>query len=122
MKRSAACRDAGFTLIEVILTISILAFGLLAVASMQVSAIRANGHADRVTEATILAQDKMEELMADSYANVTSGSEQEGAYTVTWSVTENTTGVTSNTKIVTVTISGGELDKEVAFTCVKSNI
>lgn len=115
-------REAGFTLIEVILSISILAFGLLAVASMQVSAIRGNAYADRVTEATILAESRMEQLMADSYVNLASGSEQVGSYTITWTVTENTSGVTANTKIVQVSISGDGLENDVVFTCVKPSM
>jgi type IV pilus assembly protein PilV len=57
-------KEDGFTLVEVLVAISILAFGLLAVASMQLAAIQANSFAIETTEALNVAQDKMEELIA----------------------------------------------------------
>lgn len=57
----------GFTLLEVIVAISILTIGLLAVASMQVSAIRGNASAYGITEATSWAADQMEKLMVLPY-------------------------------------------------------
>jgi len=57
-------KEDGFTLIEVLVAISILSFGLLAVASMQLAAIQANSFAIETTEALNVAQDKMEELIA----------------------------------------------------------
>jgi len=111
-------REAGFTLIEVILAISILTVGLLAVASMQVSAIRGNSYADCVTEAAVLAQDKLEELMAENYSDVGSSNEQAGQYTVTWSVDPNGASGVANTMIIEVTVTGGELREDVVLTSV----
>ena len=59
----------GFTLLEVIVAISILTIGLLAVASMQVSAIRGNASAYGITEGTSLASDQIEKLMIMPYEN-----------------------------------------------------
>jgi type IV pilus assembly protein PilV len=56
-------RERGFTLLEVIVAISLFSIGLLAVASMQVSAIRGNTLAGGVTEATSWVSDLMEKLM-----------------------------------------------------------
>lgn len=60
-------RQKGFTLLEVIVAISILTVGLLAVATMQGSAIMANASATDVTEATTLAADRLEKLAALAY-------------------------------------------------------
>lgn len=57
----------GFTLIEAMITICILSIGLLALASMQTSAIRDNSFSSGLTEASALAQQKMEELMELPY-------------------------------------------------------
>ena len=57
----------GFTLIEVLIAISILTVGLLGVASMQVSAIRGNYFSDNTTTALCLAEDKMEDLMGRDF-------------------------------------------------------
>jgi type IV pilus assembly protein PilV len=59
--------EKGFTLLEIIIAISILTFGILAVASMQVSSMRGNSFAGSVTEATALAGDRLERLIALSY-------------------------------------------------------
>jgi type IV pilus assembly protein PilV len=52
----------GFTLIEVMITVVILAVGLLALAQMQISAVNGNYSANNMTVASTLAQDKLEEL------------------------------------------------------------
>ena len=59
--------EKGFTLLEVIVAISILTIGLLAVASMQVSAIRGNASAYGITEATFWASDQVEKLIVLPY-------------------------------------------------------
>ena len=59
----------GFTIIEVLVAISILTVGLLAVASMQVSAIRGNHMSDNVTIAVALAEEKMEQLLNLDYGD-----------------------------------------------------
>lgn len=55
-------RGKGFTLLEVLIAISIFAVGVLAVATMQISGTRGNRLANELTQATALAQDKIEEL------------------------------------------------------------
>ena len=59
--------EKGFTLLEVIVAISILTIGLLAIASMQVSAIRGNASAYGITEATSWASDQIEKLTVLPY-------------------------------------------------------
>ena len=91
-------KERGFTLIEVLFAITILAFGLLAVASMQTGAIQGNLFASGKTEAVTWAQNTMERLMALPYAQVVPGAGgpvvqvQEGSrrkYTITWNVGDN---------------------------------
>ena len=59
----------GFTLIEVLIAMTVFAIGILGVAAMQLSAIKGNSFASGMTEATTLAQDKMEELIMIAYNN-----------------------------------------------------
>jgi type IV pilus assembly protein PilV len=61
--------QGGFTVIEVMIAITILAIGLLGIASMQMNAIRGNSLSDCITCALALAEDKMEELMGINYAD-----------------------------------------------------
>ena len=57
----------GFSLIEILIAIAIFAFGILAVAAMQIKAIQGNSFAGGMTEATNIAQNKLEELIALPY-------------------------------------------------------
>ena len=60
-------KNEGFTILEIIIAITILAFGLLAVATMQGSSIKGNSLAIGITEGITLAQDKAEELSRLAY-------------------------------------------------------
>jgi len=56
-------QEQGFTILEVIVAISIFSFGLLAVATMQAASIRGNGYAIDLTDATARASDRLETLI-----------------------------------------------------------
>ncbi|MFO7785872.1 MAG: prepilin-type N-terminal cleavage/methylation domain-containing protein [Desulfatiglandales bacterium] len=100
--------ENGFTLIEVILAISILSFGLLAVASMQVSAIRGNAFASDVTEGTTVASDKLEKLIQAGLADYSDladpeDPEEQGRYLISWNVAED--HILERTKTVNVIVT-----------------
>ena len=114
-------KDEGFTLIEVIVAISIFAVGLLAVAAMQTSAIRVNASAGQITELSTWGVDRLEELMVLPYndpwlevaGNPPSGTDSAGnthqvttsnGYTVSWTIADNSP--TQNTKLITITVTG----------------
>jgi type IV pilus assembly protein PilV len=59
--------NRGLTLLEVLAAIAILAFGLLAIATMQATSVKGNSQAIGITEAVSLAQDKVEGLMRLPY-------------------------------------------------------
>jgi len=52
----------GFTLIEVVTGLVLLAIGLLAVVGMQLASVRGNSSSSNLTQASILAQHKLETL------------------------------------------------------------
>jgi len=52
----------GFSLVEVLVAILLLTVGLLALAKMQTQAVASNSFGNQLTQATFLAQDKLEEL------------------------------------------------------------
>ena len=62
MQAMTPCRQAGFTLIEALIAMLVLAFGLLAVAGLQSTLAHSSDVAKQRTEATRLAQAKIEEL------------------------------------------------------------
>lgn len=55
-------KNEGFTLIEVVVTLLILTVGLLGMAALTVSVIQRNAQSNKITTATTLAQDKLEEM------------------------------------------------------------
>ena len=103
----------GFTLIEVLVAISIMALVLAGLTSMGVTTIQADTHSRRQSAATSLAQAKLEDLRvlrrsnADWTAGLHSGStvEADGVeYTREWNVEMNYNGYQQLAR-VTVTVS-----------------
>jgi prepilin-type N-terminal cleavage/methylation domain-containing protein len=124
----------GFTLLEVIIAISILTFGLLAVATMQTTAIRGNYNANCITEATTVGQDRLEELLGLPYGDADLSDPAGGGatdhpdpptptaavgYTINYTV-ESDTPVT-NSKLIRLTVSWQDkgVQKQTVLTCVK---
>jgi len=60
-------KQAGFTLIEILIAITIFAIGMLAIAKMQMSSIQGNYNASGMSEAVTLAQGRIEQLMVLDY-------------------------------------------------------
>ena len=132
--------EGGFTILEVIVAISILTFGLLAVASMQTTAIRGNYNASHITEGTTFAQDTLEELMGLPYTHndiFDPGTGTDGGdgvatnhpdpnppagYTISWDV-ESDNPVT-NSKLIRVTVQWQDkgAQKQTVLTCVKPRL
>ncbi len=63
-KNFTVANKRGFSLLEVLVAISILSVGILATASMQGAATRSNVIADTRTRATTLAADRIEKLVS----------------------------------------------------------
>jgi prepilin-type N-terminal cleavage/methylation domain-containing protein len=124
----------GFTLVEIMIAISIFTIGILAIASMQISAINGNDSANNLTGATTWAQDKIEELLAIPYANLVSGGPiNQGIYTISWTVNSCPAAIPAagncpavnctvpNTKLIIVTVAWQErrANKSICFTNAK---
>jgi len=95
--------SSGFTLLEVVIAICLLSFALLALAQLQIVAVRDNAFANGMTAAATLAQDKLEELMGQPYASILAGQDNAGQYTRQWNVDNDIP--TPGMKSVTVTVS-----------------
>ncbi|MCR4321216.1 MAG: type II secretion system GspH family protein [Candidatus Brocadiaceae bacterium] len=63
-------KNSGFTLIEVILAIALIAIGMFAVMSLVTIVIKGNTQSKKVTTAITLAQDKMEYFKGIGYDNI----------------------------------------------------
>jgi prepilin-type N-terminal cleavage/methylation domain-containing protein len=116
-------KEQGFTILELVVAIAILTFGLLAVASMQVSSIRGNAFAGRATEGATWATDRMEKLMdlawddpliqdtdgdgSGGLGHATSATadqppDTQGQYTIYWNVADDV--IINDTKTVCVIV------------------
>ena len=123
--------EGGFTLLEVVIAISILTVGLLAVATMQTAAIRGNDNAYRVTKSTTWAQDRLEALIALPYSDAALSigndkadpvSPTPAGYTITYNVEA---GPIANTKKITVSVTptaSGFAKKKRSLSCVKGDL
>ena len=108
-EKKKTSKESGFTLLEVIVAIAILGFGLLGVASMQIASIEGNDFAGSFSTGIAWATDRMEKLMVLSYSatDLTSGDHTDpsppSGYTITWNVTDDFP--ISDTKRVIVTVT-----------------
>ncbi len=64
MKRKGLKDQRGFTLIELLVAVFILSVGLLAIVSLETTAVNSNSLANKLSVATSLAQAVMEDLLA----------------------------------------------------------
>ena len=105
--------NAGFTLVESMLTLAIISVSLLALAGLQITALRGNALSRRMTTAVSIAEQRLEQLKNMSYTNI----QAEAATQVTVSNLQFTRQVTvtngplPNTKSVSVLVSWQEQSK-----------
>lgn len=109
--------ETGFTLIEVLVAMTILAVGLLAVATMQINAIQTTGGAKSISKGVLWAEDRMEMLSSLAYTNalvddtgaaITDPSPPPG-FTISWTVDDD--NPRANCKLITLTVQWNERGK-----------
>lgn len=76
MIQKSSKRDGGFSLVEVMVAILILAVGLLSVGQLMIVATRSNALSERVTSSASLAKDTLERLKATPFYVTTTGTRQ----------------------------------------------
>ena len=68
-------KQRGFTIIEILIAMAILAVGMVGILAMQKGAMGASGYSRRATEAAVLGEDELELLRTVPIATVASGSD-----------------------------------------------
>jgi type II secretion system protein I len=104
-------KASGFTLIETLIALVILAVALLALAGLMVTTTRNNSVGGHMTEAATLAQDKLEEFRASSFDGILTGNDQKTGshgilYARNWNVATSADG-----NLKTITLNIGWSDK-----------
>jgi prepilin-type N-terminal cleavage/methylation domain-containing protein len=111
--QQSICPNAGFTLVESMFTLAIMSMSLLALAGLQITALRGNALARSITTAVSIAEQRIEQLKNTSYTNI----QAEAATPVTASNLHFTRQVTvtngplPNTKSVSVLVSWQDQSK-----------
>ena len=62
--------NAGFTLVESMLTLAIMSVGLLALAGLQITALRGNALSRSMTTAVSIAEQRLEQLKNTPYSDI----------------------------------------------------
>jgi len=119
--------DDGFTLIEVMVALVILTFGILAVLGMQTTAIRGGYQSQNLTEAACIGANKIEEIVSQEYAYIAdqagnNSDTSNSKYTVTWDVNVDPDDAPDNTTFIhlVVTWTEGGRSHEVAYDFLKA--
>jgi type IV pilus assembly protein PilV len=113
MKRQPALAfDNGFTLIEILIALVILSIGLMALAGIQVSALKGNAFSKRMTTAVSIAEQMVEQIRNIPYDNIQSQSASQVSqsninFTSQVAVTNDSPIVNTKTIHVTITWTDG---------------
>ena len=67
MQKEKKLREDGFTLIEVLVAMVVLIVGILTLYTMQVTAVRGNVHANKLTQAATWDADQLERMLGLDY-------------------------------------------------------
>jgi type IV pilus assembly protein PilV len=108
----------GFTLIEVLIALLVLMVGMAGILSLQLTSMKATAFSRHATEASSLAEDKVEDLRTVplNSARFATGSDQvdargvqdaDGLYTRSWTITPGT-----DTTVINVSVSWIERGNE----------
>ena len=96
-------RQAGFTMIEVLMAITIFAIGFLAVSTLVIATTRNNTSGNILTQATMLGRQKIEQLkMVPDPTTLADGSDTSGIFNRTWAITNPMGSATARQVAVTV--------------------
>ena len=127
----------GFTLVEMMIALVILAGGMLTMASVQLEALRGGQRGRHLGQATAIAESQLEQLQRERWTNIpatawtapivvthdvdAAAAEQESTYLVSWRITTLTPG---KTRALDVRVSWAESsgsNRSVTLSSIRNN-
>jgi prepilin-type N-terminal cleavage/methylation domain-containing protein len=125
--------QAGFSMIEVLIALTIFAIGILAVATMQITGIQGNATAKWQTESASWATAQVERLMSLDYGHADLADDgagnpythpeiTQGNYKVQWTVTPDDPLMNVKTVEVVVTFTDRAISKNTTLVYYKANL
>ena len=125
-RRGARRGERGFTLVEMLIALTVLLIGVSGILTMHLTSMRATAYSRHATEASVLGEDKLEELRTIPVETVTAGGpvvvnaqgipDVDGMYTITWNMVWDPLGTGVGNQTVTVAWKeGGAEDHAIVF-------
>jgi type IV pilus assembly protein PilV len=111
----------GFTIVEVLIAMGIMAIGMIGILALQKGAVTASGYSRRATEAAVLGEDKLEYLRTVPIATAVTGNDDVDAsgtagagapYHRVWTIS----AYAANVKKIVLVVSWSEADGTHALT------
>jgi type II secretory pathway pseudopilin PulG len=119
-------KELGFSLIEVLIGLIFLAIGILAIAGLQITSVKGNIFSSNLTQATYVAQDRLEFLKNLSFGDalLNAGNHGDGTTTIsgvvftrTYSIVDDLAGY----KKITYTVTWNDgVNHSIAFSTIRS--
>ena len=126
-KGGLALNKKGFTLIEILVGLVILSVGVLAIGGLRVISIRGNFFSHHLTQATYVAQDRLEFLNTLAYAAsaLQAGSHDDGTSQLSGSDTvfqrSYAVSINGDLKTITYTVNWNEgVPRTISFSTIKT--
>lgn len=114
--------ERGFTVMEVLVALTVLLVGVGGILTLQISGLRASGYSRHAAEAAVVGEDRVELLRLAPAAALASGSDvvnelgiadPEGRYTRTWTVAVN--GKLATVEVVVSWLERGSEDHQITL-------
>ena len=115
----------GFTLIEVLVGLILLAVGLLAIATMQITAVKGNFFGHYLTQASYVGQDRLEFLdnLPINSGQLQAGNYNDGTVTISGIVFNRSYSVAVNgeIRVITYTVAWNDgVNRSISFATIRS--
>ncbi len=112
-------------MIEVLIGLVLLAIGLLAIAGMQITSVRGNFFSSNLSEASVLAQDRLEELRNRPFGDgeLTTGNHNDGTIAGTIFSRDYNVSIVPGTTMLSIVVNvrwRDSMDHNISFTTVRS--